>query len=198
MENNLIEKLKECGFIAEYFETAKECREKIADLMPKGSVVGFGGSMTVEDMSLKPFLKERGFELLVPDETRTREELLPKEHFADFYILSANAATKNGELVNLDGTGNRIAASAFGPKNVVYIVGKNKIVDDLPAAIWRVKNVASPKNAKRLNKKTPCAVTGKCENCSSPERICRAWLITERALNKKNTFVFVVNEELGY
>lgn len=194
----LLKQLEKCGYEAKFFDTAEELKDYVATIMPKGSVAGFGGSMTIEEIGLKPYLKDKGYNLLIPDETHTREELLPKEHFADFYFLSANALTEKGEIINLDGTGNRIGASAFGPKNVVYIVGKNKIVKDLAEGIDRVKNVASPKNAKRLNKKTPCAVTGKCENCDSPDRICKAWLITERALNKKKTYIFIVNEELGY
>ena len=120
--------------------------------MPKGSVAGFGGSMTIEEIGRKPYLKEKGYNLLIPDETHTKEELLPKEHFADFYFLSADALTEKGEIINLDGTGNRIGASAFGPKNVVYIVGKNKIVKDLAEGIDRVKNVLLRKTRRDLIK----------------------------------------------
>ena len=131
---------------------------------------------------------------LSPEESleRRRQSLL-----VDLFITGTNAVTRSGELVNLDMIGNRVAGITFGPRNVVVMVGRNKIVEDLDAAIERIKDYAGPTNAMRLNKKTPCAKTSVCEECKSAERICNSWTITQKSFPKGRIKVVLINENLG-
>lgn len=124
---------------------------------------------------------------------RRRESLL-----VDLFITGTNAVTESGQLVNLDMIGNRVAALTFGPKHVLLLVGRNKIVPDQEAAIKRIKNYAAPVNVMRLDKKSPCGKTGRCENCSSPDRICNTWTITEKSYPKKRVKIILINEEMGF
>ncbi|WP_291326590.1 lactate utilization protein [Desulfovibrio sp. UCD-KL4C] len=173
----------------------------IPQLAPKS--ISFGGSMTVVDSGLFGQIKQlKNVKVIdtydmkpAPDEriARRRQALL-----SDLFITSANAVTNEGELVNLDGTGNRVAAMAFGPKNVIVLVGRNKICGDLEAATRRIKEYVAPVNAMRLKRKTPCAVTGTCADCSSPERICSVWGITEKSSPKGRIHVVLINEDLGF
>jgi hypothetical protein len=116
----------------------------------------------------------------------------------DLFITGTNAVTETGQLVNLDMIGNRIAALTFGPKQVLLFIGRNKIVADRAAAIERVKNYAAPVNVMRLEKKSPCGQTGRCENCSSPDRICNTWTITEKSFPKHRVKIVLINEEMGF
>ena len=117
----------------------------------------------------------------------------------DLFLTSANALTADGRLVNVDGNGNRVAASIFGPKRVVFVVGRNKIVDGgIDAAIDRIKREACPPNCRRLNKKTPCAATGVCADCSSPDRICSVTVVMDRRPSRTDVQVLLVDEDLGY
>lgn len=124
---------------------------------------------------------------------RRRESLL-----VDLFITGTNAVTENGHLVNLDMIGNRVAALTFGPKTVLLLVGRNKIVPDQETAVKRIKNYAAPVNVMRLDKKSPCGKTGRCENCSSPDRICNTWTITEKSFPKKRVKIILINEEMGF
>jgi hypothetical protein len=132
---------------------------------------------------------------LSPEESlqRRRESLL-----VDLFITGTNALTEDGQLVNLDMIGNRVAALTFGPKHVLLFIGRNKIVADRDAAMARVKHYAAPVNVMRLEKKSPCGKTGRCEDCSSPDRICNTWTITEKSFPKKRIKIVLVNEEMGF
>ena len=123
---------------------------------------------------------------------RRRRSLL-----VDFFITGTNAVTEDGQLVNLDMLGNRVAALTFGPRHVVVLLGRNKIVPSLEEAMFRVKNIAAPANAMRLDKKTPCVKTSYCEECKSPERICNTWTITEKSFPKGRVRVVLINQDLG-
>ena len=125
-------------------------------------------------------------------------ELRRQALLADLYITGTNAVTEEGQLVNLDMYGNRTAAITFGPKHVIILVGRNKIVPDLEEAMWRIKNYAAPVNAMRLDKKTPCVKSGFCEDCMSPERICNIWTITEKSIPKGRIKIVLINEDLGF
>ncbi len=174
-------------------------------LLPDSSArsVSWGGSQTFAGMELADKLKRRDdlevidiFEKELPDEEkqkRRRRSLL-----VDFFITGTNAVTEEGQLVNLDMVGNRVGALTFGPKWVVVLVGRNKIVTDLEAAMFRVKNYAAPVNAMRLDMPTPCVKTSYCEECSSPKRICNTWTITEKSFPKGRVKVVLINEELGF
>jgi len=124
---------------------------------------------------------------------RRRESLL-----VDLFITGTNAVTEAGHLINLDMIGNRVAALTFGPKNVLLFIGRNKLVADRDAAIARVKDYAAPVNVMRLEKKSPCGKTGHCENCSSPDRICNTWTITEKCFPKKRIKIVLINEDMGF
>ncbi|WP_321404741.1 lactate utilization protein [Maridesulfovibrio sp.] len=173
----------------------------IPKLKPKS--ISFGGSMTVVESGLfdkiKQLQKVKVIDTYdVQPPMAERIERRRQSLLSDLFITSANAFTEEGELVNLDGTGNRVAAMAFGPRNVVVIVGRNKLCADLDAAVSRVKEYAAPVNAMRLKRKTPCAVTGKCQDCNSKDRICNVWAITEKSSPKGRIHVVFVNEDLGF
>lgn len=160
-----------------------------------GETVGFGGSMTVRELNL--------FERLGKNNTVYWHwiDASARDRYAEFttYVCSANAVTQGGELVNIDGTGNRIAATVYGPKKVYFVVGKNKICPDLASAEYRIRNVVSPLNAKRLGFALPCAADGKCHDCDSPERMCAVMAVHMRPLrNAEHTEVVLVDEDLGY
>ena len=130
-----------------------------------------------------------------PEESmnRRRQALM-----ADLFLTGTNALTETGMLVNLDMFGNRVGALTFGPKNVIVLVGRNKIVDDIEEAMFRIKNYVAPINAARLDKKTPCVKTGYCDDCKSPDRICNTWTITEKSYPKGRIKVILINEDLGF
>ena len=186
------------GFNIEYFETAEEAICFINDIIPKGSVVGFGGSQTVADINLLENLPERTLlhKSICPDVNP--DELMARMHSADWYVCSANALSATGDIINIDGRGNRVAETIYGPKNVLIIAGVNKITDDIQSDIERVRNVASPKNCVRLNKKTPCAITGKCSYCNSYDTICKATVILHHPTTGKNVVIVLINKNLGF
>ncbi|MBU1003735.1 MAG: lactate utilization protein [Proteobacteria bacterium] len=163
----------------------------------------FGGSMTLVHSGIYEGIKALGgLEVLdTYDTSIPRYEVLNlrrKALLSDVFLTSANAITEDGRLVNLDGTGNRVAALAFGPRFVIVVAGRNKVVPDLDAAFARVRNHAAPVNSMRLDRKTPCVKTLRCENCTSPERICNTWSITEKAWPKNRIKVILVDQELGF
>ncbi len=173
----------------------------IPEASPKS--VSWGGSITFIATGLYDILKNSkdlkvldSFEKnLSPEESleRRRQSLL-----VDLFISGTNAVTETGQLVNLDMIGNRISGITFGPKNVIVILGRNKIVPDLDEAMFRIKNYAAPVNAMRLEKKTPCAKTSFCGDCKSPDRICNTWTITEKSFPKGRVKVILINEDLGF
>lgn len=192
--SKLLDNLKTHGFTAKYFESTSEANAYLADAL-KGETIGFGGSVTLRDMGL--------FELLSNENAVCWHWKTPidRERYPEFttYITSANAVSETGELVNIDGTGNRVASALYGPKKLYFICGVNKITPDLTTAIDRARNVAAPANAKRLGYKTPCAVTGKCHDCNSPERICCGMVIHMRPLGGfEHTEVIIIGENLGF
>ena len=164
--------------------------------------VSWGGSMTFLATGLYETIKEmKGLEVLdVYDKSRSPEETYEfrrKALLVDLFITGTNAVTEDGMLVNLDMFGNRVGAIAFGPKNVLIMVGRNKVVGDLDEAMLRIKNYAAPTNAMRLDKKTPCVKTSYCEECKSPDRICNTWTITEKSFPKGRIKIVLINEDLG-
>ncbi|MBI9112297.1 lactate utilization protein [Maridesulfovibrio ferrireducens] len=176
--------------------------EKIIPQLSPASI-SFGGSMTVVDSGLYDQIKQlKKVKVIDTYDTKpSADEKIERRRqslLSDLFITSANAVTNDGELVNLDGTGNRVAAMAFGPKSVVVLVGRNKICGDLEAATRRIKEYVAPVNAMRLKRKTPCAVTGTCADCSSPERICSIWGITEKSSPKGRIHIILINEDLGF
>jgi len=164
--------------------------------------VSWGGSMTFLDTGLYEAIRDSpNMEVLDTfDKSITGEknlELRKRSLFVDLFITGTNAVTETGTLVNLDMIGNRVAGITFGPKYVVILVGRNKIVPELDDAMFRIKNYAAPVNAMRLDKKTPCAETSFCQECNTPERICNAWAITEKSFPKGRIKVVLINEDMG-
>jgi L-lactate utilization protein LutB len=174
------------------------------EILPKTGArsVGWGGSLTVIATGLFQTLKGHpGIETIdTLDKQVSFEELIERRRkslLVDLFITGTNAVTEDGQLVNLDMLGNRVAALTFGPKHVVVVVGRNKIVPSVDEAMFRVKNIAAPANAMRLDKKTPCVKTSYCEECKSPDRICNTWTITEKSYPKGRVKVVLVNQDLG-
>ena len=166
--------------------------------MPKEiNVAGFGNSQTCRDLHLIPFVSERAWESYVHDPLRYSHADDRKAQWADVYLTSANAVSMQGHIVNIDGTGNRVSATCFGPEQVIYVIGQNKIAGDLEGAIARAKEAAVI-NVKRYNKKTPCAVTGKCEDCLSPECLCGVMTIHRKALIGNRISILFVRQDLGF
>jgi len=177
------------------------CNE-ILKRTPSAKTVGIGGSVTVREIGLVSLLEKQGN--MLHDHWKkgiSQEESMRirrAQQSCDIYIASANAITLSGEIVNIDGACNRISTMAFGPKEVIVLAGKNKIVQDVSAGIARIKNKAAPMNARRLGLDLPCAKLGRCVECDSPQRICRGTLILERKPLGANMLVIVVQEDLGY
>jgi hypothetical protein len=190
------------GFEALRVSDRSAACSEILRRIPATKTVGLGGSVTLRELGLVGRLKERGnflYDHWEPglssdDSLRIRKAQLS----CDVFITGANAVTLSGEIVNTDGFGNRIASMMFGPGEVMIVAGYNKIVQDLPEAMHRIKTFAAPMNAKRFGADTPCARLGKCTDCDSPQRICRGTLIMERKLFATPTLVVLVGEELGY
>jgi L-lactate utilization protein LutC len=189
-------------FIASNAAEAKQIVLK--NIIPKlgAKSVSWGGSMTFIATGLYEALKnDKKMQVLDTfDKTISREdnwELRRQSLLADLFITGTSAVTESGMLVNLDMIGNRVGGITFGPKNVVILVGRNKIVSDLEDAMMRIKNYAAPANAIRLNMKTPCVKTSYCEECKSKERICNTWAITEKSFPKGRIKVVLINEDLG-
>ncbi len=185
------------GFQPVFFDTKEEAVTYLTGEL-KGKTIAFGGSVTVQEMGLDKALAEENeviWHWLTPG-----PETLKKARTAEIYITSANAVSEEGELVNIDGTGNRVAQTLFGPKKTYFVVGKNKICPDLASALDRARNVAAPKNALRLSRKTPCVAAGgdKCYRCNSPEKVCHATVIIENPCGPMEVVVVFVDEELGY
>ena len=186
--------LEKRGYSVSLFATAGEAARYLAGAM-KNEAIGFGGSVTLRDMGVYDLLAENNTVIWHWKNQGDRDR------YAEFtaYLTSVNALAETGEMINIDGSGNRVAASLFGPKRVYFVIGRNKLAPDLASAIERARQIASPPNCKRLNLKTPCATTGKCHDCDSPERICNAMCIHMRPTTRTaHTEVVLVDEDLGY
>ncbi len=174
---------------------------KIAlSLIPEGSSVGWGGSVSVAEIGLQDAVKNGNYRVLDRANAKDDEErrqIYAQMGVCDFFLMSTNAITYGGELVNVDGTANRVAFLCYGPSNVIVVAGVNKIVKDVNAGIDRARNVAAPANAVRLGRATPCTRTGKCEDCQSPECICCQTVITRRSSKAGRIKVILVGEDLG-
>jgi len=197
-----IENLEKNNMNAYYAESKEDALAKVLELVENNSVVGFGGSITTQELNIFEELKNKK-ECTILDWINVNSKgegyELKRDNFkSDVFISSSNAITEDGKLVNIDGNGNRVAAITFGPNKVIIIAGKNKIVKNQEEGIERIKNVAAPLNAKRLNKKTPCVNTGKCMDCNSPNKICCTTVIHEWQLRKGRINVIIINENLGY
>ena len=186
---------------AYYVKTKEEALEKALELIPEGSSVSWGGTMSAQEIGLTKALHEGNYTVYDREEKETREEKEEIAHQAlncDFFIGSTNALSEDGVLVNIDGNSNRVAAFAYGPKQVLLIVGMNKVVKTEEDAMSRAKNEAAPINAQRFGIDTPCVQNGTCFDCKKPECICCQILITRYSRVPKRTKVILVDETLGF
>ena len=174
------------------------------EILPKtgAKTVSWGGSMTFIATGLYNSIKDNPDMEILDTFNKSlsgeeKIELRRRSLLVDLFITGTNAITEMGQLVNLDMVGNRIGGITFGPKHVVILVGRNKIVSDLEDAMYRIKNYVAPTNSMRLDKKTPCVKTSHCEECKSPDRICNTWTITEKSFPKGRVKVVLINEDLG-
>jgi len=197
------EALERNGFQSFITRTKEEALQKALSIIPVKATVGVGGSVTIREIGLIQALTERGDTVVQHwNEALSKSQLraiLKQELNSDVFLCSANAVTEDGRLVNMDGTGNRVASMIFGPQKVVVVAGKNKIVKNLDEALERVKNIAAPMNSKRLNNgNNPCTKTGVCTDCNSEFRICKVTTIIERRPTLTDFSVILVGEELGF
>lgn len=189
-------------FTAVYCATAQEAADYILKQAETAGSVGFGGSLSVADLKLTSTLAEQGKEILnhgFPDLTPEQKRTIMKRQLTcDLFLTGTNAVTLDGCLVNIDGNGNRVAAMIYGPSKVIVVAGRNKIVEgDVSDAIKRIKDKSAPPNAMRLGKQTPCATTGFCCDCDSPQRICHVTTVIDSKPTLTDLHVLVVNEDMG-
>ncbi len=197
----VVKALESRNMEAYYVKTKEEALEKALELIPEGSSVSWGGTMSAQEIGLTSALHEGNYEVYDREKVETREEKEEIAHRAlncDFFIGSTNAISEDGILVNVDGNANRVAAFAYGPKNVLLIVGMNKVVKTEADAMSRARNEAAPINAQRFGIDTPCVKNGSCFNCKSAQCICCQILITRFSRVPKRTKVILVDENLGF
>ena len=200
--NRTIEALKKNNINGYYAKNRDEVIKLIEDIVAEGAKVAVGGSETLSELGVLEHLRSGRYDFL----DRYKAELTPEEvtnifkqsFLADAYLSGCNAITENGELYNVDGNGNRVAAMLYGPDKVIVICGVNKIVKDVDEAIKRNREISAPMNAKRLNRKTPCAKVGYCMDCNSPERICNEYTLIKKQRLPERMHVIFLNENLGY
>lgn len=195
----ILQNLKQRGFYPFFVKDGSQVLEILKQNIPPESEIGFGGSVTIEQLNLPVKLQESGYKCNHRILNKlSSSQLNDRNRLVDYYITSTNAISLDGILVNTDGRANRISAMCYGPKKLFFVLGKNKICPDLNAALKRIEEVAAPLNAKRLNKNTPCAKDGKCIKCGSADTICKATLILYHPTSSMEVFVIIVDKELGY
>lgn len=205
-----IKALKRNHFNTYYVENPKEARDKVLELIPEPMTIGIGDSATVRQLGIIDAINREGRMMINPmseymiqlinDRKMTGDQHRKIEKMAldcDCFLTGTNAITENGELINIDAAGNRVAGMFFGPPKVILVIGTNKIVSDIASGIDRIKNCCAPQHAKTKMRKTPCAVTGRCQNCHSPERLCKVISIIEQKPNKTEINIVLVNMDLG-
>lgn len=198
---SLIKNLEKRNIEGYFVESSKELVELVLSMMNENASVAFGGSETLTETGLLQALNAGNFHVIDRLKAKTEEEkrqIYAESVLSDYFFMSTNAITLDGELVNIDGSGNRVACLIHGPKQVFVIVGMNKITSDIGNALSRIQNIAAPPNGVRLNMQTPCAVVGHCENCLSPDCMCNQIVITRRSRPAGRLKVFLVAEDLGY
>ena len=195
------EALNKRFFEAYYCSDRESGLQKVLELIPQNHVVSWGGTSTVDELGIKDALRQRGQAVIDRDtakDAQERKEMLKKALTCDTFLMSSNAISSDGELMNIDGTGNRVAALCFGPDQVVVVAGMNKVAGDLDDAMGRARQVAAPINAQRFQLKTPCSVNGLCGNCKGADCIC-AQIVTTRVCKPAGRIkVVLIGEDLGF
>ena len=198
LAQKVIKGLESRNMTGYYAANKEEALKKALELIPEGSSVTMGGGMSVHEIGLVKALKEGNYSFIDRDEYEDKRAAMLLAYDADVFLASVNAMTEDGVLVNIDGNSNRVSAIAQGPRKVVFIVGMNKVCDDVEGAMKRARNVAAPINAQRFGLSTPCAKTGSCFNCKSPDTICCQFLITRFSRHAGRIHVILVNDQLGF
>ena len=196
----IVEALKQRHFDAYYISDSIDVAKKVMELIPKNNTVSWGGSMTLDELSIKELLKNNGYTLLDRGMAKTPEErtkIMKQALTCGTFLMSSNAITESGELFNIDATGNRVGALCYGPENVIVIAGMNKIVKNLDEAYSRVRHYAAPVNAQRFGLNTPCSKTGECADCINQETICAQMVATRYCKPAGRIKVIIVGESLG-
>lgn len=202
LADTMIQNLRKRNMEGFYCEDREAARELAMEMMKEGGTVGFGGSVTLDETGILKAVEEKeGLTLIdrrkakTPEETR---EVFFQTVASDYFLMSTNAIAIDGELINIDGKGNRLACLVYGPKNVIIIAGMNKVTADTDSGIKRVQNVSSPANAAVFDSKTPCGITGHCGSCHSPQTMCCQVVITRHSRFDGRIKVILVGEELGH
>ena len=197
----LVKNLKSRHFDAYYCADRKEALKKALELIPQGASVGWGGALSAQQIGLMDALRSGNFRAIDRDQCKTPEEKAQaarESMFADVFLTGANGLSLDGQMVNIDGTGNRVAATIYGPRTVIVIAGMNKVADTLEDAVKRARTVASPMNAQRFGLSTPCSVTGTCGDCKQEGCICNQIVITRHCRPAGRIRFILVGEELGF
>lgn len=197
----IIRHLKKRGMEGYYCHNSQDAVAQALSLISDHSSVSWGGSMTLTECGLMESIKRSDLTLIDRDSAKSpqeRESLLRQAFLADYYFMSANAITLDGQLVNVDGSGNRVAALCFGPRHVIMMVGMNKVASNVEEAISRVHRTAAPPNALRLSLSTPCSSTGVCTDCLSADCICAQTVVTRFNRTPGRIHVILIGEHLGY
>lgn len=202
LSTKVVESLKKHYFDAYYCKSKDEALEQILELIPQDHIVSWGGSETLTELGIKDLVKEKGYEVIDRDTAKNPEErveLMRKALLCDTFLMSSNAISEDGQLFNIDGNGNRLAAMIFGPKSVIVVAGMNKIVKNLDGAVERARTIAAPANMQRFqDMKTPCYATGSCGDCLSTDCIC-SYLVTTRISRPANKIkVVLIGEDFGF
>ena len=190
--------LKSRNMTGYYALSRDEAHDLALSLIPEGSCVTMGGAMSVHEICLVDTLKDGNYRFIDRDAYDDQRAAMLMAYDADVFLSSANAITEDGVLINIDGNANRISAIAQGPRKVIFVVGMNKVCSDVDSAMKRARNVAAPINAQRFGLSTPCAKTGSCMNCKSPDTICCQFLITRFSRHADRIHVILVNDNLGF
>ena len=201
LANTIIKNFRKRQIEGYYCPNKKSALEKALELIPKGSSIGWGGSMTIIETGLIDAIKNGDYKVIDRDKYTNLDEqrkIYGDICCSDYFLMSTNAITLDGELINIDGRGNRVSFLCYGPQNVLILTGMNKVVKDIEAGLKRARDISAPPNAIRLNKKTPCAVTGKCEDCFSPDCMCGQFVVTRRSGIPNRIKVILIGDEMGY
>lgn len=201
LANTMIKNFAKRNMEAFYCEDSASATALAMELMKDGGSVGIGGSATLQETGLLDAVKNSSLTFIDRNAAKTPEEkkaVFRETICADYFLMSSNAVTIDGELINIDGNGNRLACLIHGPEHVILMIGMNKVVSDVESGIARVRNFASPANAARLNTKTPCGITGHCGNCNSPDCMCCQIVVTRHSRHAGRIKVILIGEELGF
>ena len=201
LASTVIKNMEKRGMQGYFVQDKSEALDLLKSLVPEGATIGYGGSVSLTEIGALDAFSTDKYRLMRRENAKTQEEtenIFKEILFCDCFLMSSNAITIDGQLINVDGRGNRVCFLEYGPKSVIIVCGMNKIVSDIESAIKRIKTVAAPMNAVRLNRSTPCSKTGICGDCQSPDCICANTVITRRSHINGRIKVILVGEELGY